>query len=143
MNTVERAIIMAAGVGSRMEPLTFSTPKPLIKVNGVRMIDTVIEALHYNGIYEIYVVVGHLKEQFDSLIDKYTNITLIENPYYLDWNNISSLYVARDHINDCFIIDGDQIIQNPKIFDKRFDLSGYNVVWTDKETCLLTHYRHK
>ena len=61
---VKRAIIMAAGIGKRMQPLTFETPKPLVKVNGVRMIDTVVDGLRKNGICEIYVVVGDLKEQF-------------------------------------------------------------------------------
>ena len=64
MHLVKRAIIMAAGIGKRMQPLTFTTPKPLVKVNGVRMIDTVVDGLNQNGINEIYVVVGHLKEQF-------------------------------------------------------------------------------
>ena len=64
MNRVERAIIMAAGLGNRMKPVTLHTPKPLIKVNGKRMIDTIVEALHKHGINEIYVVVGYLKEQF-------------------------------------------------------------------------------
>ena len=58
MHTVKRAIIMAAGIGKRMQPVSLDTPKPLIKVNGKRMIDTVVDALHDNGIYEIYVVVG-------------------------------------------------------------------------------------
>ena len=55
---------MAAGLGNRMRPVTLTTPKPLVKVNGVRMIDTVIQGLHENGITEIYIVVGYLKEQF-------------------------------------------------------------------------------
>ena len=58
MYKVKRAIIMAAGVGKRMRPVTLQTPKPLVKVNGIRMIDTVIRGLHDNGIFEIYVVVG-------------------------------------------------------------------------------------
>ena len=58
MYKVERAIIMAAGLGNRMKPVTLKTPKPLVRVNGVRMIDTVIDGLHKNGITEIYVVVG-------------------------------------------------------------------------------------
>ena len=62
MHTVKRAIIMAAGIGKRMQPVTFETPKPLITVNGVRMIDTVIQALNNNNITEIYVVVGYMKE---------------------------------------------------------------------------------
>ena len=54
MPKVERAIIMAAGLGNRMHPVTLTTPKPLVKVNGVRMIDTVIDGLHKNGINEMY-----------------------------------------------------------------------------------------
>lgn len=134
MNKVKRAIIMAAGIGKRMRPLTLETPKPLIEVNGRRMIDTVIKALHKNGITEIYIVVGYLKEKFQVLLDEYTDITLIENPYYDACNNISSLYVAREHLSDAIILDGDQIIYNSEILNPYFDRSGYNAVWTDELT---------
>lgn len=134
MHKVERAIIMAAGIGKRMQPVTLYTPKPMVKVNGVRMIDTVIRGLHQNGIYEIYVVVGHLKDQFRKLEKEYEGVQLIENPYYAVCNNISSLYVARDHIENAILLDGDQIIYNPEILTPEFERSGYNCVWTDKET---------
>lgn len=130
---VKRAIIMAAGIGKRMQPLTFETPKPLVKVNGVRMIDTVVDGLRTNGISEIYVVVGHLKEQFFEW-GKEKGVQIIENPYYDTCNNISSLYVAREHLGDCIILDGDQIIYNPAILDPHFALSGYNAVWCEGET---------
>lgn len=134
MHLVERAIIMAAGLGNRMQPVTLTTPKPLVAVNGVRMIDTVIHALHENGIYEIYVVVGHLKEKFQGLPAQYPGVTLIENPYYDTCNNISSLYVARDHIENAIILDGDQIVRNPEILAREFSRSGYNCIWTDVHT---------
>lgn len=134
MNTVKRAIIMAAGTGSRMNPVTLDTPKPLVRVNGVRMIDTVIQALHANNINEIYIVVGYLKEQFEQLKADYPNITLIENPYYDTCNNISSLYVARAYIEDAIILDGDQIIYNPDILAPDFERSGYNCIWTSQKT---------
>lgn len=134
MHTVKRAIIMAAGKGTRMRPVTLTTPKPLVKINGRRMIDIVIEALHKNGITEIYIVVGYLKEQFAVLTKEYNNITLIENPYYDTCNNISSLYVARNFIEDSIILDGDQIIYNEEILTPEFERSGYNAVWTDGET---------
>ena len=130
---VKRAIIMAAGIGKRMQPLTFEVPKPLVKVNGVCMIDTVVNGLRANGINEIYVVVGHLKEQFYEWA-KGSDIHIIENPYYNTCNNISSLYVAREHLGDCIILDGDQIIYNNAILDPCFTLSGYNSVWCEGET---------
>ena len=134
MNKAERAVIMAAGFGSRLMPLTKETPKPLIKVNGVRMIDSVIKALHKNGVNEIYIVVGYLKEKFDVLKREYSGIELIENPYYDTCNNISSLYVAREHLENSLILDGDQIIYNDDVLSPYFEKSGYNSVWTDGET---------
>lgn len=134
MYKVKQAIIMAAGVGSRMRPVTLEVPKPLVKVNGQRMIDSVICGLHKNGIYDIYIVVGYLKEQFKKLQQEYTGIKLIDNPYYNSCNNISSLYVARDHLEETMILDGDQIIYNPAILRPEFEYSGYNSVWTEKST---------
>ena len=131
---VKRAIIMAAGIGKRMQPLTFETPKPLVKVNGIRIIDTVVSALHQNGITEIYVVVGHLKNQFYEWASHWPGIEIVENPYYDTCNNISSLYVAREHLGDCIILDGDQIIYNPAVLSPSFALSGYNAVWCEGGT---------
>lgn len=134
MNKVERAVILAAGYGNRMKPVTLETPKPLVKVNGVRMIDTTIEALHYNEIYEIYVVVGYLKEQFYEWKKKYPEITLIENPFFDSCNNISSLYVAKEYLENAVIMDGDQIISNKEVLKPMFEHSGYNSVWVDTFT---------
>ena len=133
-HTVKRAIIMAAGIGQRMRPLTLTMPKPLVKVNGVRMIDSVVDALQQNGIRSIYVVIGYLKEQFEGWAKHWPGVRLIENPYYDSCNNISSLYAAREYLGDCMILDGDQIIRNPKVLSPTFTRSGYNAVWTDGKT---------
>ncbi|SCZ81197.1 phosphocholine cytidylyltransferase family protein [Pseudobutyrivibrio xylanivorans] len=132
---VERAIIMAAGLGSRMRPVTDEIPKPLISVNGKQIICTVIDALIKNGINDISVVIGYKKEAFDALKLLYPNIVLIENPYYKNYNNISSLYCIREKLDkDCIILDGDQIIYNPNILTPYFNLSGYCATWTDSPT---------
>ena len=103
---------MAAGMGKRMMPLTVDTPKPLIKVHGTPMIETIIIGLRQNNIAEIYIVAGYLHDKFEYLVMKYPGVVIIKNPYYEVSNNISSLYVARDYLENAMILDGDQIINN-------------------------------
>lgn len=133
MNIAERAVIVAAGFGSRLLPITKEIPKPLIKVNGKRIIDTIIDALHDNGIQEIHIVVGHLKELFYELLKKYQGIHFIENPYYQEYNNLSSLFCAREYLENAIVLDGDQIIKNRAILEPYFDASGYCCSWIDQE----------
>ena len=134
MHKVERAVIMAAGKGERLSPVTLTTPKPLVRVNGVHMIDTAINALHMNGINEIYVVTGYLRECFGELKREYPEIQLIENPYFDRCNNISSLYAAREYLENAMILDGDQIIRDASVLSPEFERSGYNAVWTEGHT---------
>ena len=135
MHKVTRAVIMAAGKGERMKPVTLNTPKPMIEVNGRRMIETVIDGLIANGITDINIVTGYLGDKFHVLKDKYPDIRFIDNPLYDICNNISSLYAARDLLDrDVIITDADQIIYNNDILAPEFDRSGYNAVLVDKET---------
>ena len=125
---------MAAGKGERLQPLTLTLPKPLIAVNRVPMIESVVEALHANGIFEIYIVVGYLKEKFAYLTEKYEGVQLLENPYFDSCNNISSLYIARDHLENAFVLDGDQVIYNTQVLNPSFTKSGYNAIWIEEKT---------
>lgn len=115
---VRKAIVIAAGFGSRMAPVTLDTPKPLVKVNGVRIIDTLLDALIAQGIDNITIVVGYKKEQFKQLLEKYPTLKFIENPIYNESNNISSMYAAKDIIDRCYVCEADLVISNPKVITK-------------------------
>ena len=114
----KKAIFIAAGFGSRMVPVTLNTPKPLIRVNGKRIIDTLIDACLEAGISEIYIVRGYLAEQFDQLLYKYPMIKFLENPSYNEANNISSAMVARYMLQNAYVFESDLIISNPAIITK-------------------------
>ena len=122
---VRKAIIIAAGFGSRMAPVTLDTPKPLVKVNGVRIIDTLLDALYAKDITNITIVVGYKKEQFQQLLEKYPTLKFIENPIYNESNNISSMYYARDIIDRCYICEADLVISNPVVITKYQYTSNY------------------
>ena len=122
---VRKAIIIAAGFGSRMAPVTLDTPKPLVKVNGVRIIDTLLDALLAKGIDNITIVVGYKKEQFNELLKKYPTLKFIENPIYNESNNISSMFAAKDIIDRCYICEADLIVSNPKVITKYQYCSNY------------------
>ena len=114
----KRAVFIAAGFGSRLVPITFNTPKPLIRVQGVRIIDRLIDACLEVDIDDIYIVRGHLGEQFDQLLYKYPMIKFLENPMYNETNNISSSLVARYLLSNAYVFEADLLISNPKIIRK-------------------------
>ena len=122
---VKRAIFLAAGLGSRMIPLTFNTPKPLIRVHGVRIIDRLIDICLNTGIEEIYIVRGYLSEQFDQLQYKYPMVRFLENPLYNEANNIGSALVARYLLSNAYVFEADLLINNPKIIRKYHYQSNY------------------
>ena len=102
----KNAIILAAGFGMRMVPINHETPKAFLEVNGERLIERQIRQLHAMGIYEIYIVVGFMKEKFEYLMDKY-NVELIVNSEYATKNNIHSLYRALNHLHNTYIVPCD------------------------------------
>ena len=103
----KRAVFIAAGFGSRLAPITINTPKPLVRVHGKRIIDTLIDACLGAGINEIYIVRGYLAEQFDQLLYKYPMIKFLENPDYCKANNISSAMAAKHMLCDAYVFEDD------------------------------------
>lgn len=128
----KRAIFIAAGFGSRLVPITFNTPKPLVRVHGQRIIDGLIDACLDAGINEIYIVRGYLAEQFDQLLYKYPMIRFLENPVYNEANNISSAMVARYMLSNAYVFEADLLISNPQIIKKYHYTSDFLAIKKDR-----------
>jgi len=120
-----RAVFISAGFGSRLAPITFNTPKALVRVNGVRIIDTLLDAVCDAGIDEIVIVRGYLGEQFDQLKYKYPKIQFLENPIYNESNNISSAMCARYYMQNAYILESDLLLKKPSLICKYQYTSNY------------------
>lgn len=137
MNALEpyrakRAIFIAAGFGSRLVPITFNTPKPLVRVKGTRIIDHLIDACLEAGIEEIYIVRGYLAEQFDQLLYKYPMIKFLENPVYNEANNISSSMIAKELLSNAYVFEADLLLSNHRIITKYHYTSDFLAIRKDR-----------
>lgn len=115
---VKSAIIMAAGFGQRMMPATSDRPKPMVTVNGVRIIETLLDAFVKVGITDITLIRGYKKEKFDELLPKYPFLKLVDNDEYDKTNNISSVMKVIDKLDACYLCEADLYISNPDVITK-------------------------
>ena len=129
---VKRAIFLAAGFGSRLVPITLNTPKPLVRVNGKKIIETLLDAVREAEIPEIIIVTGYLNEQFEVLSKKYPNIKFIVNEKYNEANNISSAYLVRDKFENAYVLESDLYLYNPKLIRKYEYYSNFLGVKVDR-----------
>lgn len=106
-----QAIILAAGYGSRLKPLTDKAPKALTEVNGVPLLVNALKLLAKNHITETIIVVGYMKEKIVEKIGYKVNdmkITYVENNRFDTSNNIFSLYLAKEYIKeDILLLEAD------------------------------------
>jgi len=126
---VDNAIIMAAGFGLRSLPLSRIVPKGLYKVRDEVLIERQIEQLLQAGVSQIIVVVGYLKEKFAYLEEKY-GVILVENNDYYRYNNISSLYVAREYLKNSYICCSDNYF-NINVFEEYVYDSYYSCKYAE------------
>ena len=122
---VDRIILMAAGYGSRMSQVTKAVPKPLVRINGKRIIDTVIDAALAAGIDDIVVVRGYMKDRFDELLVDYPMIRFVDNPLYDVANNISSMLAVADLLPNSYVAEADLVLANPSIIAPTQSVSNY------------------
>ena len=143
-----KAIILAAGMGTRLHPITWSIPKCLVPVNAKPILEYQLEALLLAGIQDVILVVGHLAE---LLSDKYgtsyrgMNIHYVENRLYDRTNNIYSLWLARQHLNgQVLLLEGDLVFE-PELLERLTQTAEPDVAIVERfqpsmdGTVILTH----
>lgn len=120
------AIILAAGMGSRFKETSQQTHKSLLPVQGLPNLERTITYLKQAKIHDIYIVVGHLANQFDFLKKKY-GCKLIYNPKYKQYNSIYSFYLASNFFSNSYVIDSDVVLFT-NIFQKNLLDSHYFLI---------------
>lgn len=121
------AIILAAGMGTRLRPLTNEIPKCLVKVFGVPMVERQIQFLHEAGIADITLVSGYRAEKLDYLKEKY-GVDIVFNERYDTCNNIYSLHKVLDRFGDSWIVEGD-VYMRESCFTADMHQSTYFAKW--------------
>ena len=105
-NAPKRAILLAAGPGMRMVPIDRQAPKPLLEVYGEVLIERLIRQLREAGVEQICVVIGFMQERFEYLMDAF-GVELIVNAQYRAKNNLHTLALAKQYLEDAYIVPCD------------------------------------
>lgn len=129
-----KAVILAAGVGSRLQPLTDTTPKGLVPVAGKPMMGYAVDAFEAAGFSEVVVVTGHLAEQVQAFCDvSPVRCTVVHNPRYDTANNYYSLLVAEQALGgEEFIKVDSDLVFLPPVLDRILAATGDLCIATDK-----------
>jgi choline kinase len=112
---ITTALLLAAGTGSRLMPLTQEAPKCLTMVNDISILGRLVENLRLQGFKKLVVVTGHLSEIIEDYLGtkcKGIDIEYVHSPFYKTTNNIYSLWMARDIITEPFVL-----IESDLVFD--------------------------
>lgn len=129
---MKKAIILVAGTGSRLRPLTETIPKCLVQVKWKPILVNTLDILEKNGIKEVIIVVGHLGDVIKAAIGgNYCGMKIqyIINEKYNKTNSMYSLWLARDYLkNGSLIIEGDSISEEGLI-NKVLELDNNKSYW--------------
>lgn len=139
---VKRAILIAAGFGERLVPITLNTPKPLVRVRGKRIIDSLLDALETAGVEDVYIVRGYLGEQFDQLRYRYPNVRFIENEIFNEANNISSALAASGLLESAYVMESDILLANSDLITKYQYESNYLAFPVERTDDWCFHVKH-
>ena len=118
-NRVTTALLLAAGSGNRLQPLTDSIPKCLIEINGRPILERLIDNLCDNGFKRLVIVVGYMHHCIRRFVNEYAGdltVEFITNPLYQTTNNIYSLWLARNKIQESFLlVESDLVFESSQL----------------------------
>ncbi len=128
-----KAVILAAGRGSRLYPYTKYIPKCLLDIGGVTILENQINHIRECGINEIVIVVGFGFEKVENFLRSYDGLGLkigtLYNPFYQTTNSLISLWIARAEMDDdIVVINGDDVFE--------FDVLDLALSYSDEKICL-------
>lgn len=123
------AIILAAGMGTRLRPLTNNMPKCLVKVGGTPMVEQQILFLHEVGICNITLVSGYKADRLDYLKTKY-GVDIVFNEKYDTCNNIWSMVKVLERFGDTWVLEGDVYMHHNCLLSD-ISLPTYFAKWHD------------
>ncbi len=132
-----KAIILAAGRGNRLIPVSKTDPKCLVKVGNRSLLHHQLYSLRENGIRDIVIVVGYQDEAVRAHAKEVENlnITFIYNPEYALTNTAYSLWLCRDHMREDFIYLNGDVLFHPELLERVIDSPHYNVLALDNKPC--------
>ena len=129
---VKNAVLMAAGYGSRLAPITDRTPKGLLRIRGEVLVERQIEQLVEAGVADIFLVTGYRSEQF-AYLGTHPHVHIVENPDYRRYNNTSSLYRVLDELDNTYICSADNYFTK-NVFAPYVYRSYYAATYRDEPT---------
>lgn len=101
-----KAIILAAGMGTRLMPLTAEKPKSLVETAGESFFSRQLRLLAEIGVEDIVVVTGYKAEAFKPFYGR-KGLRFVHNEHFHDRNNLWSMYLVREELKDCLVLEGD------------------------------------
>jgi len=129
---VKNAVLMAAGYGSRLAPITDQIPKGLLRIRGEVLVERQIEQLVEAGVADIFLVTGYRSEQF-AYLGTHSHVHIVENPDYRRYNNTSSLYRVLDELDNTYICSADNYFTK-NVFAPYVYRSYYAATYGDEPT---------
>lgn len=127
-----QALILAAGLGTRLAPITNDRPKSLVPVNGKPIIMKQIENLHINGVKDIVIVSGYKADILEKEIHTiYPDIKIIESVDYANTNNMYSAYIAREEMKEGFLMMNADVFYDASVITDLMKCDAPNAIVTD------------